>query len=325
MSKLDTLIDNKLVQNIFVWFILFIILIGGIQSENRIQTALYAILFLLPTIYITNYFVLPYFQKRKTIFFILFILSGTLFTLLPVYVISKAINQPLDVKMFLNLFGFILLAMIFGMTIRIARDSFKRRQEVKEAELKLLKGQLNPHFLFNTLNNLYGLSVVKSDKLPNLMLKLSDLLRYSLYETRESFVSLQKEMSYLENYISLEKLRLEEQADISFSISGIRNDKKLAPMLLIVFVENAFKHLAPTEGEKSTVNIDIHIAENELVFKCENSFDIHSDKGENLEKGKSGIGLVNVKKRLDLIYPEAHSLKIGKTNGVFSVDLKLSI
>ncbi|TCP24981.1 GHKL domain-containing protein [Tenacibaculum skagerrakense] len=325
MSKLDALIDNRLLQNIFVWLILFIILIGGIQSENRIQTALYVTLFLLPSIYITNYFILPFFQKSKTLFFILFLLSGTLFTLIPVYAISKAINQPLDLKMFLNLFGFILLAMIFGMTIRIARDSFKRRQEVKEAELKLLKGQLNPHFLFNTLNNLYGLSVIKSDKLPNLMLKLSDLLRYSLYETRESFVSLKKEISYLENYISLEKLRLEEQADISFSISGELNDKELAPMLLIVFVENAFKHLGPTKGEKSTVNIDIKTTENTLVFKCENSFDTYNNKEENMEKGKSGIGLVNVKKRLALIYPEAHSLKIKKTNDVFSVDLKLSI
>ena len=325
MSKFDTWVDNKLVQNIFVWAVLFIILIGGIQSENRMATALYAILFLMPTIYVTNYVILPFFQKKKIIFFILFILNGILFTLIPVYLISQAIEQSLSLKMFLNLFGFVLLAMIFGMAIRIARDSFKRRQEVKEAELKLLKGQLNPHFLFNTLNNLYGLSVIKSDKLPNLMLKLSDLLRYSLYETREAFVSLKKEISYLENYVSLEKIRLEEQAEINFTITGQLVDKEIAPMLLIVFVENAFKHLGTSDGEKSKVDITMDISENEVVFRCENSFDIYGEKEANLEKGKSGIGLVNAKKRLHLIYPDAHRLEIEKTNGVFSVDLKLSI
>lgn len=325
MSKFDTWVDNKVIQNVFVWCCLFLILIGGIQSENKIYTALYVVLFLVPTIYITNYGILPFFNRRRTLFFVLFTISGVVFTIIPVFIISKSLQQELNVKMFLNLFGFVLLAMIFGMAIKIARDSFKRRQEEKEAELKLLKAQLNPHFLFNTLNNLYGLSVVKSDKLPSLMLKLSDLLRYSLYETKEIVVSLEKEISYLENYISLEKIRLEEQAEINFSIKGDITGKQIAPMLLIVFVENAFKHLSTVNKKISKVTITISSTEDTLSFLCENSYEEIGVKENNLEKGKSGIGLINAKKRLNLIYPNLYNLEIQKKGGNFLVDLKLTL
>ncbi len=325
MSKLDAWIDNKIVQNVFVWCCLFLILIGGIQSDNRISTAFYAILFLVPTIYVTNYFILPFFSKKKIIFFVLLLLNAIVFTIIPVLLISFSLQQELNIEMFFNLFGFVLLAMIFGMAIKIARDSFKRRQEEKEAELKLLKAQLNPHFLFNTLNNLYGLSVIKSDKLPSLMLQLSSLLRYSLYETKEIVVPLEKEINYLENYISLEKIRLEEQAEINFLMKGNTTGKQIAPMLLIVFVENAFKHLSAVNKEISKVNIAISITENELEFLCENSYEEAGIKENNLEKGKSGIGLINAKKRLHLIYPDRHKLSIKKEKSNFLVTLKLTI
>ena len=325
MSKLDTWIDNKIVQNVFVWCCLFLILIGGIQSDNRISTAFYAILFLVPTIYVTNYFILPFFSKKKIIFFVFLLLNAIVFTIIPVLLISFSLQQELNIEMFFNLFGFVLLAMIFGMAIKIARDSFKRRQEEKEAELKLLKAQLNPHFLFNTLNNLYGLSVIKSDKLPSLMLQLSSLLRYSLYETKEIVVPLEKEINYLENYISLEKIRLEEQAEINFLMKGNATGKQIAPMLLIVFVENAFKHLSAVNKEISKVNIAISITENELEFLCENSYEETGIKENNLEKGKSGIGLINAKKRLHLIYPDRHKLSIKKEKSNFLVTLKLTI
>lgn len=322
MKKIDTWIDNKVVQNIFVWLCLFIVLVGGIQSENRVSAAFYAILFIIPTIYSTNYFILPFFNKKKIIFFSAFILNGIIFTIVPVYLISRSLQETLSLKMFLNLFGFVLLAMVFGMAIKIARDSFSRRQEEKEAQLKLLKAQLNPHFLFNTLNNLYGLSVVKSDKLPSLMLKLSDLLRYSLYETKDVYVALEKEMSYLQNYVSLEKIRLEEQSEIQFEIEGNYRGKQIAPMLLIVFVENAFKHLGANLGEKSNVKVFINLTDKNLEFECINSID--DDLVEkNLEKGKSGIGLENVKKRLSLMYPETHDLEIVKMKNEYSVKLIL--
>lgn len=325
MSKFDSWVDHKVVQNIFVWCCLFLVLVGGVQSENSVLTAFYMMLFLVPTIYISNYFILPFFKNNKTVFFTLFLLLGALFTLIPVYLINISYQKSLTLNMFLNLFGFVLLAMIFGMAIKIARDSFKRRQEEKEAELKLLKAQLNPHFLFNTLNNLYGLSVVKSDKLPDLMLKLSNLLRYSLYETREVFVPLEKEIDYLKNYISLEKIRLDEQAEIQLSIEGEIQGKEIAPMLLIVFVENAFKHLSIEEKQKSEVIINLKYIENQLRFTCKNTYEEGIEKEENMEKGKSGIGLANAKKRLNLIYPNTHSLSVKKQKGYFLVGLTLTI
>jgi LytS/YehU family sensor histidine kinase len=204
----------------------------------------------------------------------------------------------------------------------LARDSFEKKHKDKEAELQLLKGQLNPHFLFNTLNNLYGLSVLKSDKLPNLMLKLSDLLRYSLYETKEKLVLLENEVKYIENYISLEKIRLEDQTKIEFTKSGNFTNKKIAPMLLIVYVENAFKHLDLT-SENSSVIIEIKLKGNQFLFNCKNTCDVSANN--NLEKGKSGIGLQNAKKRLDLIYPNNHQLKIKKDTENYTVNLTLDL
>ena len=128
------------------------------------------------------------------------------------------------------------IAISFATTLRLVRDSFVRRQETRDAELQLLKAQLNPHFLFNTLNNLYGLSVLKSDKLPDLMLTLSNLLRYSLYETKDEVVPLSKELKYLDDYISLEKIRLENQTEILFTKDVASFDLRIAPMLFIVFV-----------------------------------------------------------------------------------------
>ncbi|TCI94194.1 sensor histidine kinase [Tenacibaculum sp. M341] len=324
MSKFDSWVDNKLVQNIFVWLCFFIILVIGVTSDSKVTTAFFAVLFLAPGVYATNYLILPLFNKKKSLFFLLFVTIGIATTFLPLFAISFASQEALTVKNFFSLFGFILLAMVFGMTMKISRDSFRRRQEEKNAELKLLKAQLNPHFLFNTLNNLYGLSVIKSDKLPDLMLKLSDLLRYSLYETKEVFVPLKREINYLENYISLEKIRLEEQAEIIFNVEGNIQDEKIAPMLFIVFVENAFKHLAIANGIKSKVVVTIKISDERIHFTCRNTYEEVYDGEENLEKGKSGIGLVNAKKRLDLLYTDAHQLKINKTKDEFLVDLILT-
>ena len=252
MSKIDTWIDNKIVQNLFIWFFLFIILLSTIQSDNKALTTLFVILLLAPAIYINNLILLPLFRKRTLVFFLLFIGNTLLFSMIAIFYITLFENQTFEWRMLFNFLGIMILALTFGSTIKIARDSFSRRQHEKEAELKLLKAQLNPHFLFNTLNNLYGLSVLKSDKLPGLMLKLSELLRYSLYETKETLVPLEKEIQYLENYISLEKIRLEDTTTIQFTQSGNFVSQEIAPMLFIVFVENAFKHLGISAEEKGS-------------------------------------------------------------------------
>ncbi|WP_103867445.1 sensor histidine kinase [Aquimarina sp. I32.4] len=325
MAKLDSWIDNKVVQNLFVWFCFFLVIVGAIQGENKIITSLGIILLLAPAIYISNLLILPLIKKKTILFTFLFILNILVFTTISVFIINFISEQFFQWDKFINFFGIMVLAIAFGTAIKIARDNFLRRQQIKEAELKLLKAQLNPHFLFNTLNNLYGLSVIKSDKLPSLMLKLSDLLRYSLYDTKETLVPLEKEITYLENYISLEKIRLEDKTDIQFTKSGNLSSNKIAPMLLIVFVENAFKHLGILKNGKSSVIISLEEMNNTITFVCNNTIEVNIAKENDLEKGRSGIGLQNVKKRLALMYPEKHQLNINKMENSYNVQLIIDL
>ena len=325
MFKLEKLLENRIVANLVIWVFLFLILLVTVQADNRLNSAIFIVLMLAPAVYINNLLILPYFRKKKALFLVLFTVNTIFFS--TVFVLILFWVEDLDFKWpaLLNFIGVMTLALSFGTAIKLARDSFTRRQKDKEAELQLLKAQLNPHFLFNTLNNLYGLSVIKSDKLPDLMLKLSDLLRYSLYDTKESLVPLEKEILYLENYISLEKIRLESTTTIQFSKTGNFSSIKIAPMLLIVFVENAFKHLGSIKDSKRRVEVSLKIEANSLSFKCANTIDENLENNNNLEKGKSGIGLLNAKKRLELMYPEQYELQINETDNNYVVELKLNL
>jgi LytS/YehU family sensor histidine kinase len=288
-------------------------------------TSFFAFLLLAPVVYINNLFILPYLRKKPLVFIELFLLNALLFTTISVFIVNTVAKQDFELELFINLFGVLVLALFFASAIKIARDSFIRRQQEKEAELKLLKAQLNPHFLFNTLNNLYGLSVVKSSKLPSLMLKLSDLLRYSLYETKEMYVSLEKEINYLENYISLEKIRLEKTTDIQFIKTGNLSSKKIAPMLFVVFIENAFKHLGVLKNKKNKVIVSIEEKNNTLTFICINTVNDSGLKKEKIEKVEKGIGLQNVKKRLALLYPEKHDLNFSVKNNEYQTHLIVKV
>lgn len=326
MSSLDRLIDNKTIQNLFVWLFFFLILISTVRQENKVATAFFAIGLLAPAVYISNLLILPYLKKKTAVFIGLFLVNALVFTAISVLLTIMITDTSFEWKQFANFLGIMLLALILAATLKIARDSFSRRQQEKNAELQLLKAQLNPHFLFNTLNNLYGLAVTKSDKLPGLMLKLSDLLRYSLYETKEITVPLEMEIQYLENYIALEKIRLEDRTVIIFENNVTDPTIKIAPMLLIVFVENAFKHLSTPEDLKSRVFVSIKEKDRQLHFKCINTFSSNNMQHDHsLEKGRSGIGLHNVKKRLALLYPEKHSLDINSDNNEYQVNLTLDV
>ncbi len=325
MTKLDKWIDNKIAQNLIIWFFMFLVALVSIQSENIVLSAFLALVFLAIPVYIHNFLVLPlFFTNRKLIGSILCIINITICASICAYFLSENLNK-FEWRMLYNLMGILALALLVSSSLKVARDSFLRRQEAKDAELKLLKAQLNPHFLFNTLNNLYGLSVIKSDKLPNLMLKLSDLLRYSLYDTKDKLVPLEKEITYLENYISLEKIRLEDKTIIQFTKNGNYSQKSIAPMLLIVFVENAFKHLGTDKDAHNFVTIELNVVDDVLNFKCENSFDPEFTNLNDLEQGQSGIGLQNVKKRLALIYNDRHNLNLSENQDVFSVQLTLQL
>jgi LytS/YehU family sensor histidine kinase len=213
------------------------------------------------------------------------------------------------------------------------KDSFKSQYYEKEkkhlqtqSELQNLKAQISPHFLFNTMNNFYGLAVDQSHKLPELMVRLSDLLRYSLYETNHLKVPLSNEIAYLKNYIELEKIRLEDTLDFEFEISVVGTHQvEIAPLLLVVFVENAFKHAKNVTND--VIRIKIYLAVTTaglLTFKVENNCVNHSDISPFSEK--KGIGLDNVRKRLEAFYPDGlHQLVIEKTGEYFYINLQIRL
>jgi LytS/YehU family sensor histidine kinase len=191
-----------------------------------------------------------------------------------------------------------------------------------KSELQLLQSQLSPHFLFNTLNNLYGLSMMEPAKLPPLLLKLSDLLRYSVYEVKELFVPLQHEVDYIRNYVDFERLRLGDRLQLSLGIDPVPDTRcRIPPLMLIVFVENAFKHSRATGQDLISLNISMVKTGNQLEFVVSNS--VVSEGSVHQTDGNSGFGLESVRKRLKLLYPDRHKLKIEKTESRHSVYLQL--
>jgi LytS/YehU family sensor histidine kinase len=196
------------------------------------------------------------------------------------------------------------------------------RQEKVESELKALKSQINPHFLFNSLNNIYSLSMGESGKAPAAILKLSDLMRYMLYESNEEKVSLQQEIEFLENYIDLQRLRSDRRARIEYSKQGSPGGLRIAPLLFLPLVENSFKHGVMGDPAGGYVKILLDIRENQLELLLENN----KGKVDEIEDmDNSGIGLANVKRRLELLYPEKSLLEIHDKEGDFHVKLKLEL
>ena len=177
--------------------------------------------------------------------------------------------------------------------------------------------QIHPHFLFNTLNTLYGFALRKSEKAPEMILKLSNLLDYILYQVDKPLVLLQDEINHIENYISLEKIRFQDILQNNFNKNLINNKLEIAPMLLLPFVENAFKHGTQVDGVVK-VNINLKVDENELKFTVENST-------KNKEGSKNGIGLENIKKRLEMLYQKRYFLEIEQEEELFKVHLIIPI
>jgi LytS/YehU family sensor histidine kinase len=190
-----------------------------------------------------------------------------------------------------------------------------------KAELNLLKSQVNPHFLFNTLNNLYGLITQnENQKASEITLKLAELTRYLLESSKTEKVSIKRELQFLEDYLCLEKIRLSNNTDIKFDVSGIEEEVFVAPLLFIPLVENAFKHGLQTVTEKSFAHFSLAIQGDDLFFEAKNSI---GKKFQNYSTG--GTGITNLKNRLQLIYPEKHQLDIENTANFYKVTLHLEL
>jgi LytS/YehU family sensor histidine kinase len=192
-----------------------------------------------------------------------------------------------------------------------------------KSELQLLQSQLSPHFLFNTLNNLYGLSLIEPVKVPPLLLKLSELLRYSVYEVKDVFVPLQYEADYIRNYIEFERLRLGDRLAMHVDIEQQFDAQwTIPPMLLVVFVENAFKHARHVNSEQIKIDLKLHGRENYIEFSLRNSVAPPSADGHVAER-HSGFGLDSVRKRLNLLYFGRYQLEIKRLDKEYVVELTL--
>lgn len=250
-------------------------------------------------------------------------LWGQLLASLP---FSKVLGGVFSANPFVteNAFGAMLILLIslpVLLAIQWARQNSlitALQHEKSVAELDLLKQQLNPHFFFNTLNNLYALSLQRSEQTPESILQLSELMRYVIYKAKEPFVRVEDEVKYLKDYIQLQKIRLKRSLDLQFEEEIEDGTIRIAPLLLIVFVENAFKHGVENAENDAFLRISLKADQRFVRFVCENSYEPAADE-------QTGIGLTNLRKRLALLYPGKHRLTTSAENGVFTASLEIDL
>jgi two-component system LytT family sensor kinase len=208
--------------------------------------------------------------------------------------------------------------------VRHLRERQELQTQTMQSELRFLKSQINPHFLFNTLNNLYALTMKKSDKAPEIVIKLSEMMRYMLYECNEKRVPLRKEVNYLRNYLDLERLRQGKNVEITFEVNGQIGNQQIAPLLFIPFLENSFKHGLNNQITTGYVNISLQINDQDIQMYIENSKAPTVPKPDTGRKS-GGIGLVNVRRRLNILYPNKYELQINDSPNSYGVLLEVNL
>lgn len=288
-------------------------------------------------VYVNFYFLIPNFlnEKRYKLYGLLVFIailitaifnlslkrlyseSSPFFSVASEFNFSNIVGVMIERVYLLGLTTGIKLAKDWVVNLQLMKD---REKQYLETELNFLKSQIQPHFFFNTLNNLYSLTLQKSDKAPDVVLKLSELMSYMLYESNTAVVSLDKEIDYLENFMDLEQLRFGERMKVEFDVEGITENISIPPLILILFVENSFKH-----GVKNNLN-QIRIRAKLKAEPNSIEFSISNPKLETMsQSANAGIGLKNVKRRLDLLYGSRYQLDMREVGDEFLVSLKIPI
>lgn len=310
------------------------------QDQHIIEAILrqfVGISFYMVIVYFNILYLVPRFlNKEQIIIYLVYLtLAALLLTPLKIFLMYLVHNDYDNIPLyftqnqkliFLSTFFIGLASTLF----QIVNDWSKHQRKMNllrsqsiETELRFLKSQINPHFLFNTLNSLYALTLKKSDDAPEIVLKLSEMMRYMLYECNEKMVPLSKELKSLQNYLELEKLRHLNDAVITFNIDGVITDQKIAPLMFMTFMENSFKHGLSNQLEGHYVKININIRKEHILFEIENS---NAPKTVSYSKNKNkGIGLKNIKRRLTILYPKKHRLSIENTQEKYAVRLELDL
>lgn len=328
--------------NIGFWLLLIVTFSVVLYQENKypgsgywkhfLQVFMGVGLILIPGVYYNTLVLIPRFLARKKyVYYGLSVLGLVavwsplafyLDNLLDVVFFGHATSE-LSKNAFPKGYIIILLVLIASTFINLSYRWFfqlnkivQLKNEQLNTELMLLKNQINPHFFFNTLHNLYSLALTKSEEAPQVILTLSDMMRYAIYDCKEKQVLLAQEIDYLRNYMSLQKIRLHERGTIDFHVELEDEQVTIAPLLLIVFLENAFKHGLETMTEGAYIKLGIKASAQLIHFRLENNYDLE-ERGHT----KGGVGLENVQRRLDLLYNTQYQLDMQDNQKVFAVDL----
>ena len=316
------------IHHILYWIIIFTLIYIG---SNSVSAALFLFISLLGVVYLNLYYLIPKYLPNEFVKYTILLALICAF-IAPITLALHSLFIPGKASMSNTIVFFLMIFFLTGTStvMKITKNWFQEQQQSiarekasMQTELKFLKSQINPHFLFNTLNNLYALTLKKSDKAPEIVIKLSEMMRYMLYECNEKRVPLRKEIKYLKNYMDLEKLRQGERANITFDSQGSIEDQKIAPLMFIPFLENSFKHGVNNRLDKGYVKTHIKVDRNKLIFDIINSKPPPSPNPSVRKVG--GIGLMNVKRRLNLIYPDAHVLNIEDYPKEYIVHLELDL
>lgn len=329
-------------QHVFFWMLVFglwyYLRYQDYESQSiAFQVTLLKVLDLAGMVYLTNYLLIPQllYKKRYALFIILFALTILLSSVMKVYLIGLILNQPvlfdfsesLKTKIYENVISDFFLVSA-GAAFKLIFDYLKMQQNLAqvakgkaEAELNFLKSQINPHFLFNSLNSVYFLINKDNAEARNALHKFSEMLRYQLYEANGDKIPVEKEITYLKDYMDLQQLRKDDKYSVQFNCDDNVSGFVIEPFLLLPFVENAFKHLSHFSDKANFVKVDMTRNNGTFVFSAENSKE--PEKSNAIKQG--GIGLANVKRRLELLYPGKHQLEIRDTDHTYLVNLKLQL
>jgi two-component system LytT family sensor kinase len=341
--------SQKIKMYVCYWsgYILLFSLIQGLPTadfwralSNECYSVLPKILFVLLIVEIAM--PLLFFKKKRTLFIFTYLFSILFFAfiqrlidnyiIIAFYLTDWKIEPLLSAPVYLYNVIKLQFVVTIPLTIKLIYYLAEEKNRVQtilseklQAELFSLRNQFHPHFLFNVLNSLYSKILSKSNDSADIVLKISDFLRYSVYEVNTKYIPLEKEIEYLKNYISLQQLRFDNRLELSFSTNGIIENQVIEPFLILPFIENCFKYCLDDANSKAWITISITASEEWLVIKIENSLPTDFSKNKNSENPYSGVGLTNVKRRLELLYPNQHILTIKNEVDSFFVSLKIKI
>jgi two-component system LytT family sensor kinase len=341
ISKAYSFFSRKIVYHSVFWLALLILLtlVEGIENGLlfTFSNELINLFFYGAIVYFNLIYLIPnYLSKNKfTTYFGLLALSTIIITPLKIFTFYVKFHEypGLQAELLNNQFSFFLLTFfiagastigkIISDWIRHMREKQELENQTMQSELRFLKTQINPHFLFNTLNNLYALTLKKSDIAPDIVIKLSEMMRYMLYECNEKRVLLSNEVHYIRNYLDLEGLRQGKNVEIKFEVEGKITTQKIAPLMFTPFLENSFKHGLSNHISKGFVHIQLKAEENSVHFHIENSKP--ESKPVQVHPRSGGIGLVNLRRRLELVYPNRYQLHVDDNPNTYGVTMDIEL